>query len=159
MSLVATSLSLRLVLEQNLFGYYFMALAAALVLLDASAGHIRGQLVAWIGLVALAFDPVPWEIQVRQYLPPLLMLLVLASSCATPLKATSGGIWWRGLRSSSARLCASFPITSLPFRHLLPTWLWQVILVPIGFWLAFEPLFSFKKDDGTSEQSASLHKV
>jgi hypothetical protein len=60
LALVATSLSFRLVFEQNLFGYYFMALAVALVLLDAVHGHIRRQLVAWLALLTLAFDPVPW---------------------------------------------------------------------------------------------------
>lgn len=151
MSLVATSLSLRLVLEQNLFGYYFMALAAALVLLDVLSGHIRGQLVAWIGLVALAFDPVPWEIQVRQYLPPLLMLLVLALIVRDALE---GHVRWYLVAWFAIVVLAfaQFPITSLPFRHLLPTWLWQVILVPTGVWLAVEPLFSFKKETATSER-------
>ena len=40
LALVATSLSFRLVFEQNLFGFYFMALAVALILLDAVRGHI-----------------------------------------------------------------------------------------------------------------------
>ena len=38
MSVVAVSLGLRLVFEQNLFAYYFMALAVSLVLLDVVAG-------------------------------------------------------------------------------------------------------------------------
>ncbi len=60
MSLVATSLCFRLVFEQNLFGYYFMALAVSLILLDVVQGRIRGQLVAWLALVMLAFDSAPW---------------------------------------------------------------------------------------------------
>ena len=60
LALVATSLSFRLVFEQNLFGFYFMALAVALILLDAVRGHITEQLVAWLALLTLAFDPVPW---------------------------------------------------------------------------------------------------
>jgi hypothetical protein len=63
MALVATSLSLRLVFEQNLFGYYFTALAVSLVLLDVIRGRIRGQLVLWITLVTpLAFNPSPWTL-------------------------------------------------------------------------------------------------
>ena len=60
LALVATSLSFRLVFEQNLFGFYFMALAVALILLDAVRGHITRQLVAWLALLTLAFDSVPW---------------------------------------------------------------------------------------------------
>ena len=48
LSLIAVSLSLRLVFEQQIFEYYFMALSVALVLLDVVRGHIRGSLVAWI---------------------------------------------------------------------------------------------------------------
>ncbi len=36
MSVVATSLGLRLVLEQNIFEYYFMALAVTLILFDVT---------------------------------------------------------------------------------------------------------------------------
>ena len=46
LALVATSLSFRLVFEQNLFGYYFMALAVSLALMDILGGRIRLQLVA-----------------------------------------------------------------------------------------------------------------
>ena len=52
-SLVATSLALRLVFEQNIFGYYFMALCVTLVLLDVISGRIRGELVAWLALITL----------------------------------------------------------------------------------------------------------
>ena len=40
---IATSLSFRLVFEQNLYGYYFMALAVSLVLVDVMCGRIRGD--------------------------------------------------------------------------------------------------------------------
>ena len=55
-----------------------MALAVSLLLLDVVGGRIRGELVAWFGLLALAFDPVPWGVlsngqmwgmNVRLYLP------------------------------------------------------------------------------------------
>ena len=45
-ALLALSLSLRLVLKENLHHtYYFMALAVALLLLDVVRGHIRGTLL------------------------------------------------------------------------------------------------------------------
>jgi uncharacterized membrane protein len=59
-SLIATSLAFRLVFEVNLFGYYFMAVAVCLVLLDVLSGRIRGRLVVWLALVTFAFDPLPW---------------------------------------------------------------------------------------------------
>ena len=49
-----SSLSLRLVFEENLHHtYYFMALAVALLLLDVVRGHIRGTFVAWVILARL----------------------------------------------------------------------------------------------------------
>ena len=61
LALMALSLSLRLVFEQNLYGYYFMAFAVSLVLLDVVGGRIRGQLVAWLGLLTLAYNPFPGD--------------------------------------------------------------------------------------------------
>jgi hypothetical protein len=60
LSLVATSLSLRLVFEENLYGYYFMAVAVALLLLDVLRGRLSGFLVGWLAMVALVFGPLPW---------------------------------------------------------------------------------------------------
>jgi hypothetical protein len=59
-SLIATSLSFRLVFDQYVYGYYFMALAVSLVLLDVIRGRISMYLVGWLSLVALAFDALPW---------------------------------------------------------------------------------------------------
>ena len=55
-SLIATSLGLRLVFEVNLWGYYFMALTVLLIALDVIRGRIRISLVGWILLVTLAAD-------------------------------------------------------------------------------------------------------
>ena len=56
MAILATSLALRLVFEVNLFGYYFMATAVALVALDIVVGHVRVETIGWI-LAAAAFYP------------------------------------------------------------------------------------------------------
>ena len=76
LSLVATSISLRLVFEQNLFGYYFMALAVSLLILDVVHGQLRGQVVAWLSLVVLAFDPAPRVHVLSEYSPSVLMVIV-----------------------------------------------------------------------------------
>jgi hypothetical protein len=88
MALLATSLSFRLVFEQNLFGYYFMALAVSLVLLDAVRGQIRGQLVAWIALLILAFDPVPWGSDPIPKIVPLWLFQIVLVSLAVVLAST-----------------------------------------------------------------------
>ncbi len=54
-SIIAVALALRLVFEQQLFAYYFMAISIALVLLDVVRGHIRGSLVAWLVVMTTVF--------------------------------------------------------------------------------------------------------
>ena len=55
LSLIAVCLGLRLVFEETLFSYYFMALVVALVLVDVARGHIRLPTVAWIAVVSFVF--------------------------------------------------------------------------------------------------------
>ena len=55
LSLIAVCLGLRLVFEETLFSYYFMALVVALVLVDVARGHIRFPTVAWITVVSFVF--------------------------------------------------------------------------------------------------------
>ena len=54
-ALVAVSLSLRLLFEDNVFSYYYMALAVTLVVLDVVRGRIRETLVAWLAMVTLVY--------------------------------------------------------------------------------------------------------
>jgi hypothetical protein len=147
-SLMATSLGLRLVFEQNLFGYYFMALAVSLILLDVVGGRIRGELVAWVALVTLAFDPAPWKLQFREYLPALLMAvaLVLILLDASRLRIRWYLVAWLVLVAAAF---ARFPL--LPLRPALPTWFWQVVLVGTGVVLAVRPLISSVRDRLSSE--------
>jgi hypothetical protein len=153
MALVATSLSLRLVFEQNLFGYYFTALAVSLVLLDVIGGRIRGQLVLWIALVApLAFNPSPWTLQLREYVPTALMAIALFIIVRDSLR---GRVRWYLVAWLVVVISAfaQFPIlTTLPLRHSFPTWFWQVLLVPIGLLLAVQPLITFKRTPSVSDQ-------
>ncbi len=142
-SLIATSLSFRLVFEQNLFGYYFMALAVLLIVLDAVNGRIRGQLVAWLSLVLLAFDPVPRIHLLSEYSPSVLVVI----ACFSILWGIRHDrvhwylVAWVGV---VAVAFASYPIGN--FRYPLPTWLWQLVLVSTGVALAVKPLMSWKPD-------------
>ncbi len=54
-SLLAVSLSLRLVFEDSIFSYYYMALALLLVILDVVRGRIRETLVAWVVMITLVY--------------------------------------------------------------------------------------------------------
>ena len=99
-SLIATSLSLRLVFEENMIGYYLMAMAVSLVMLDVIRGRISLPLVGWLGLVFLAFYP-PWEFDPLSFgLPPWMwQLLILGSGivlAAGPL--TSAALAGRQVR-------------------------------------------------------------
>jgi hypothetical protein len=76
-SLVATSLCLRLVFEENMIGYYLMAMAVSLVLLDVIRGRISMHLVGWLGLVSLAFYPLPWGFDPLSSGIPLVMWQIL----------------------------------------------------------------------------------
>jgi hypothetical protein len=102
-SIVATSLCLRLVFEQNLFGYYLMAIAVSLVLLDVVNGQFTVYLIGWLALETLAFYPVPnvydplsrinsvWILQL--ILVPLALVLAarpLFSGAARPLVGPGG---------------------------------------------------------------------
>jgi hypothetical protein len=53
-SLIATSLALRLAFEVSLWGYYFMAVAVLLALLDIISGRLRMAFIVWLLLVTLA---------------------------------------------------------------------------------------------------------
>ena len=64
-SLVGASLALRLVFEKGLFSYKSMALSVMLVALDIVGGRLRAEVVVWIALVTLAFDPVPIGLQLN----------------------------------------------------------------------------------------------
>lgn len=56
-AVVAAGLLMRLVFEENIFGYYFVAVAVGLVVLDAVRRELRGELLAWFGLLTVAFIP------------------------------------------------------------------------------------------------------
>jgi Glycosyltransferase family 87 len=152
LALVATSLSLRLAFEQNLYGYYFMALAVSLVVLDVIRGHIRGPLIAWIALLTLAYNPVPWGfasngqpwgLQAREDLP---LALVAIGLIVLVRDAINGRIRWY-LVGWLAVVVGVFlnwpPWVVSPFRHPLPSWAWQLMLVPLGALLAAWPLVSY----------------
>ena len=165
LSLMATCMSLRLVFEQNLFGYYFMALAVMLVLLEVVCGRIRGELVAWIAMAVLAYNPVPWGLafnapswtfQLAAHLREIGMAIALVLIA-----------WDAAHRRVRWYLVAWFVIAILAFgewspwtdtvRTQLHPWLWQLILLPTGVALAAWPLVgTLRRPKTGAEQSIEM---
>jgi hypothetical protein len=87
-SLISTAFALRLVFEENLFGYYLMALVVSLVLLDVVRRRIGVHLVAWLALALLVFDPLPWgRLPLAQVPLPLWFWQVVLLSTGTVMAA------------------------------------------------------------------------
>ena len=158
-SLIATCLSLRLVFEQNLFGYYFMALAVSLILLDVIRGRLRWELLVWIGLVTvefpllrgtLYFDAPSWGTQVDRAAPLAFAAILLA---LIVMDATRRRVRWY-LVLPFVLVVVAFaqwpPWRTIPSRDLFPLWLWQILLVASGIWLATAPLIAAVRSLGTS---------
>ncbi len=150
-ALIAVSLSLRLVFEQNFMGYYFMALAVSLVLLDVVCGRIRGQLVAWLAVMTLAFNPIPWGLtsngswwglEAREDLPLVFMTVALLLIIADVVRHR---IRWY-LVTWFVLIVLAFsnvpPWATTPLRHAIPKVIWQIVLVATGAALATAPLLS-----------------
>lgn len=60
LGLIATCLSLRLVFEENLWGYYCMATGATLVLRDIIAARASRETIYWLVLVLIIFGDAHW---------------------------------------------------------------------------------------------------
>ena len=156
MAVVAVSLGLRLVFEQLLVAYYFMALAVSLVLLDVVRGHLRRSLVAWLAAVAvvfcffggLAFDDVSWGGSLRRLVPLLIVVPALVVTLLRVLRGASSRnlVPWLGVAACALLMWLGHVDTT---DHRLIVWLWQVILVIPGIALAAGPLRTELRGNGT----------
>ena len=149
-SIVALSFGFRLVFEQALFGYYFMALAVTLVLLDVVLGHIRGSLVCWLAMVTLVFLVGPttsysvmhrssWGHDVQVALTPVVVVLAVLVIALRVVHYGRGRdlLVWIGLLVGAL---LAWPSTNDPVSGHLPSAFWQVLLVPLGLILAAQPV-------------------
>jgi len=153
-SIMALSISLRLVFEQNLFGWYFMAVAVLLLMLEVACGRIRGEFIAWLGLVALAYNPVswglvsnwtPWALPLHLALPFTLTLIALLI-VATDLFRKRIRIYLVAWLFLATLAFAKFPWHHSEFRGDLPAFFWQIVLVGSAIALAIEPLIKFLRE-------------
>jgi len=149
-SLIATTLTLRLALESNLWGYYFMPLAVMLIVLDVASHRFRRNVVAWVFVYMLRFNPIPWGftsngqpwgITARLAIPVFIVIISLVFVCFDVAR-----------RRFTVDLLVSLAITALVIfkipwtfdqdRHLIPTYLYQIVLVFGGGALAISPLIA-----------------
>ncbi len=149
MSVVAVSLGLRLVFEQNIFAYYFMALAVCVVLLDVARGHLRSATVAWlsagvlvfcffrgVSFVSLGVGGYVSSLGPLLFLIPAVALMLLSSG---PVGSTRNKLPWLGVA-----VCAllTWPGHAPPYGLQSVAWFWQVVLVLTGIMLAASPLLT-----------------
>ncbi len=148
--LVALSLSLRLVFEQNVFGYYYMALSVALILVEVVRGRIRESVVAWFALILLAEGEgeisliiwrQSWGQDARHWIPVVIMAvgLLLILRRVVRHQVNWNVAIWAGVVIAAVIV---WPVSSDPFRRQPVTWLWEVVLVTFGVILAAGPLLT-----------------
>ena len=163
MSVVAVSLSLRLVFEQLVVGYYFMALAVSLVLLDVIRGHLRRSTVAWLAAVAVvfcffggqAFNGIAWGGDLRRLIPLLIVVPALLVTLRNVLRGGSSRhlVPWLAVAACALLMWMGHVDTT---DHRLVVWLWQVLLVVPGVMLAAGPLYDALRDQGRSGDRRDL---
>ena len=160
LALVSVSLGLRLVFEQQLFGYYFMALSVGLVVLDVARGHVRASLIAWLATVSMvyllgstALDLLPESLE--RALTHLLPLSVLALAVLLLVRDVRRRTYTCQLACWLGMVVAALVVWhETDFLGHPPTWLWQVALVPLGIGLACVPLV-----DAMRERTVPLRRA
>ena len=166
LAVVALSLGLRLVFEQNLFGYYFMALTVTLVLLDVVRGHVRSTVVAWLAAVTIvfcvdaspAFASVGWGEYPRNLIPFLIAAPALVVILVQALRGDLRRSMWPWLAVAACAVY-TWPNQINPFDHQPVTWFWQIVLVVPGVMLAAGPLLAEVRRPGTQPLVISTEGV
>jgi hypothetical protein len=130
---VALSFSLRLVFEEAMFGYYFMALAVTLVLLDVIRGHVRDALVAWAVALPLVYSPLGLSRESDVF--SLFAMGAALCMAALRVRERKHSLMW-------AALFACALVTFAPLHLSLPAPLWQTLFVAAGIALAAGPLLA-----------------
>jgi hypothetical protein len=98
LALLATSLSFRLLLEINLFGYYFSAVTVMLIVLAGLRRRFTVPLIIWLVALAVTYPPGSWLNPPFFQIAPIWVQVLLTLSAfllsATPL--------WRAMRAPDA---------------------------------------------------------
>ncbi len=147
-SLMTCALVFRLVFEENLFGYYFMAVSVALILLEVVRDRFRGTVAAWLALEIVAFNPIHagfysnltgHTLDLFWAVPIITLAFVVVSVIVDAFyhRVRIYKLLWIVLACLTGELKLwgqNHPVFAVPH------WLWQVILVPIALGLALKPL-------------------
>ena len=156
-SLVAVCLSLRLVFEDNLYSYYFLALAVILIVVDVVHGHIRQTVVAWLIMVSLVYsEPVifvwrhSWDQDARHWLPVVVMAVALLLIIRDVLRHAVGWNVFMWAATVVTTLVV-WPQSNDPFNRHPSEWVWQVVLVSIGVVLAVGPLWAIIRERAATQ--------
>jgi hypothetical protein len=145
-SLVAVSLSLRLVFETTLFTYYFMALAVSLVLIDVTRGSLRRTVGAWLAVLTLLvcripptpFSGVTWGDHLNTLLPIVIGAVALGAALLA-LTRRHRATAWPWLTVAAVDFVLLLPLhNAITSGHSV--WSWQLVLVLPGVVLAAQPL-------------------
>jgi hypothetical protein len=160
MSLFAMALITRLVFEENLFGYYFMATSVSLVILDVVCGRIRGPLLAWLALDIVAFNPIhlgitsnltSWSVHLSDAIP--IAVLAVVALCVGVDAFNHRFRVYKILLLVVILLTGETTLYGRGQPFYEPQgWLWQVILVTSAVALAIGPVLALWK---TGESSPS----
>ena len=163
LSLLATTLALRLAFEENLYGYYFMALTVLLLCGEDVRRRMSGKVLTWIGMVLVAFTPIPWFVYLR-WEPrglnlfmalPVLFEVIAVGSFLVGIRRRQYH-WYLLAASVIVALTCFPPIYGNQWSiHSAPSWIWQIILVPTGLYLASDSLRTSLRDRRVSEASDS----
>lgn len=148
LSIIATALAFRLVFEFSLWGYFFLGVAVILVLLDVASGRVRGELLTWLALLTVMFDPFPWGfssngqiwgLAAREWLPNVFVIVGVGIILADLVRHH---IRWYIVAAVLfvGSTFVTWPWIHEPLRVQLPTWIIQLVLVPSALWLAIIPL-------------------
>jgi hypothetical protein len=150
-SLLAISLSLRLVFEEGLFGYKFLALSVMLIMLAVVRGRISGSLVAWLALTSLALNPIPGALSINGRPWGVHAAFALPKTCTATVfgclifDAVEKRVRWYLIAWLVVARLRVPPVAAVvgrlhPSRPALSLWFWQLILPPTGFAMAVMPL-------------------
>ncbi len=148
LSLVATSLAFRLVFEVSLWGYYFAACAVIIIINDVISGRIRGRVIAWLALFTLALNPIPWGfatngrswgLAAREAMPNVFFIVALILIISDVIRDRVRWYLLAWFVLVGLTLVKN-PLSHAALRTAMPSWFWQVVLVPITIALAVSPL-------------------
>lgn len=150
LSVVAVSLGFRLVFEEYLSGYYFLAFTVSLVLIEVVRGRVRLTVVAWLAGLApvtlrIGIEPsggLAWGGGIQNNLPLVIALMALRVILVAAVDNDELRSSWPWFAGATVAVIIAAPAGVDPLNHLDVLWFWQVLIVAPGILLAAEPLIT-----------------